>query len=186
MLSALFLGLFFLRASASKCLLSGNPSAPHRRPPSSAVSALVLSLTAPLLRAYLRVSVPPRQNHTLGLPSPFHHDPFRGMELCASPPETRPLRTGGHHPPSRLRVKITVSGFPSPSTTGACFGGAGFSLPIRAKLGLFFLRASASKCLLTGRPHPPLSTRSSSLSLRRFSALISASPRLRVKITISG
>src|ERR1035441_465399 len=27
---------------------------------------------------------------------------------------------------------------------GACFGGAGFSLPIRAKLGLFFLRASTS------------------------------------------
>src|ERR1039458_10699388 len=33
-------------------------SAPHRRPPSSAVSALVLSLTAPLLCAYLRVSAP--------------------------------------------------------------------------------------------------------------------------------
>src|ERR1035438_2601283 len=27
---------------------------------------------------------------------------------------------------------------------GACFGGAGFSLPIRAKLGPFFLRASTS------------------------------------------
>src|ERR1017187_10468748 len=36
------------------CVLSGNPFAPHRRPPSSAVSALVLSLTAPLLCADLR------------------------------------------------------------------------------------------------------------------------------------
>src|ERR1039458_5909836 len=88
-----------VRASASKCLLSGSPSAPHRRPPSSAVSALVLSLTAPLLCAYLRVSAPPRQNHTLRFPSPFHHNPVRGMELCASPPETRPLLTEGHHPP---------------------------------------------------------------------------------------
>src|ERR1035438_7447058 len=39
---------------------SVTPSAPSRRPPSSAVSALVLSLTAPLLCAYLRVSPPPR------------------------------------------------------------------------------------------------------------------------------
>src|ERR1019366_2002450 len=143
MLSAPFLGLFFLRATASKCLLSGNPSAPHRRPPSSAVSALVLSLTAPLLRPYLRVSVPkspprvaqpvpprplpwhgtlrfpsgnpsaphrrppssavyalvlsltspllcaylrvsasPRQNHSLRFPIPFHHGLIRGIELC--------------------------------------------------------------------------------------------------------
>src|ERR1039458_9665455 len=53
--------------------LSGNPSAPNRRPPSSAVSALVLSLTAPLLCAYLRVSAPPRQNHSLRFPNPIHH-----------------------------------------------------------------------------------------------------------------
>src|ERR1039457_7628719 len=43
-------------------------SAPHRRPPSSAVSALVLSLTAPLLRAYLRVSR--SEEHMSALQSP--------------------------------------------------------------------------------------------------------------------
>ena len=61
---------------------SGNPSAPHRRPPSSAVSALVLSLTSPLLCAYLRVSASPRQNHSLRFPIPFHHGLIRGIELC--------------------------------------------------------------------------------------------------------
>src|ERR1035437_5379380 len=71
-----------LSLSSPKCVLSGNPSAPHRRPPSSAVSALVLSLTAPLLCAYLRVSAPPRQNHSLRFPIPFHHGLIRGIELC--------------------------------------------------------------------------------------------------------
>src|ERR1039457_5262019 len=80
------------------CVLSGNPSAPHRRPPSSAVSALVLSLTAPLLCADLRGSapgflfpsasprlspfLPPRGSASKSLPrfpSPFHHGPARGM-----------------------------------------------------------------------------------------------------------
>src|ERR1017187_6445453 len=74
------------------CVLSGNPSAPHRRPPSSAVSALVLSLTAPLLCADLRVSAPPRQNHTLRFPSPFHHDPVRGIG-----PSLRPVALRGTH-----------------------------------------------------------------------------------------
>src|ERR1035438_4307030 len=54
----------------------------HRRPPSSAVSALVLSLTSPLLCAYLRVSASPRQNHSLRFPIPFPHGRIRGMELC--------------------------------------------------------------------------------------------------------
>ena len=54
----------------------------HRRPPSSAVSALVLSLTSPLLCAYLRVSASPRQNHSLRFPIPFPHGLIRGMELC--------------------------------------------------------------------------------------------------------
>src|ERR1035437_4894556 len=77
------------------CVLSGNPSAPHRRPPSSAVSALVLSLTAPLLCADLRVSAPgflfpsasPRLPPCLRgsaskslprFPSSFHHGSARG------------------------------------------------------------------------------------------------------------
>src|ERR1039458_8039132 len=72
--------------------LSGNPSAPNRRPPSSAVSALVLSLTAPLLCAYLRVSAPPRQNHSLRFPIPFHHDPVRGIG-----PSLRPVALRGAH-----------------------------------------------------------------------------------------
>src|ERR1017187_5334246 len=58
-------------------------SAPHRRPPSSAVSALVLSLTSPLLCADLRVSASPRQNHTRGFPIPFHHGPLRSIVPCA-------------------------------------------------------------------------------------------------------
>src|ERR1035437_2223292 len=68
-------------------------SAPHRRPPSSAVSALVLSLTAP-----------PRQNHTLRFPSPFHHDPVRGIgqSLCVEP--TLP----GHLHPRDRRIRLLV------------------------------------------------------------------------------
>src|ERR1035438_7743916 len=61
--------------------LSGNPAAPNRRRRSSAVSALVLSFSL-LLCAYLRVSASPRQNHTLGLPTPFHHGLVRGIEIC--------------------------------------------------------------------------------------------------------
>src|ERR1035438_8615367 len=83
--------------------LFGNPSAPRRRPPSSAVSALVLSLPAPLLRLFLRVSAPPRQNYTLGFPSPFHHDPVRGMNsalplrsLCRSEEHTSELQSLRH------------------------------------------------------------------------------------------
>jgi hypothetical protein len=46
----------------------------------SAVSALSTVLTfLLLLRLFLRVSASPRQNHTLWFPSPFHHDPVRGM-----------------------------------------------------------------------------------------------------------
>src|ERR1017187_7552081 len=74
------------------CVLSGNPSAPHRRPPSSAVSALVLSLTAPLLCADLRVSAPPRQNHTLALSHPL-------------PPRATPW-----HSTLRLSLRLCVSG----------------------------------------------------------------------------
>src|ERR1039458_5114449 len=44
-------------------------SAPHRRPPSSAVSALVLSLTSPLLRAYLRVSASKSHSRAFSSPS---------------------------------------------------------------------------------------------------------------------
>src|ERR1035441_9321265 len=51
-------------------LLLRNQSAPNRRPLSSAVSAF-LALTSPLLRADLRVSAPPRQNHTLALSHPL-------------------------------------------------------------------------------------------------------------------
>src|ERR1017187_3643824 len=67
-------------------------SAPHRRPPSSAVSALVLSLTAPLLCADLRVSAPPRQNHTLALSHPL-------------PPRATPW-----HSTLRLSLRLCVSG----------------------------------------------------------------------------
>src|ERR1022692_336942 len=103
------------------------PRIPNRRRHPSAVSALVLSFSL-LLCAYLRVSASPRQNYTLGFPTPFHHGLVRSLES----------RTEGDIPPlsprsfflsrcfsapisasPRLRVKITLSGFPPHSTTGS-------------------------------------------------------------------
>ena len=62
------------------------------------------------------------------------------------------------------------------SSAETCLGGAAFSLPIRAKLGLFFFRASASRPLCrVSHPVPPRSS-----SVTPHSALISAPPlRLR-------
>src|ERR1039457_51898 len=95
--------LWLIEPGTSSSAVSGpsaqrvNP-APHRRPPSSAVSALVLSFTAPLLRLFLRVSAAPRQNHTLALswpvpprPRPWH-GALRSLRLVEAHPPTFPTR----------------------------------------------------------------------------------------------
>src|ERR1019366_4817613 len=130
------------------CVLSGNPSAPHRRPPSSAVSALVLSLTAPLLCADLRVSAPPRQNHTLGFPIPFHHGPLRGIVLCAflcvlsgNPSELGDFSSlCSRQSSSLVRAALPGSGISAVSAPGFLFPSASPRLPP-------CLRGSASKSL---------------------------------------
>src|ERR1019366_6284046 len=93
---------------------------------------------SPLPRACLRVSAPPRQNHTLAFPLPFHH----GFDFPAASPlvalrNARPLRTEGHHPP-----------LPPPSSSLV------FAAPPRLSPRL---RASASKS--HSRVSPPIPPR---------------------------
>src|ERR1035438_5194432 len=60
--------------------------------------------------------------------------------------------------------------------TSDCFGGARFSLPIRAQLGLCFLRASASMALCLSNPIPPRRRRGMSSVFPHLLRLLSRKP----------
>src|ERR1035441_6057979 len=149
------------------CVLSGNPFAPHRKPPSSAVSGLVLSLTAP-----------PRQNHILGFPIPFRHGPLRGIVLCAflcvlsgNPSELGDFPSLSPRQSSTLvRAALPGSGISAVSAPGFLFPSASPRLPP-------CLRGSASKSLprfLNPFQHGP--ARGMFSALNSSSRLVPSSP----------